>query len=590
MIPESQQATFSAQLLVQIKSLLRLSKQYHETDKPLTIGQAETAMAGVTELLDNFPQQTIAQLQLFKSALPGITNLQLNMLITALLLCRRNHWNATTTHQFLCGLLCWAVQHQKPLEIALFKEDADASSRDSSKNVLVKALQKGKRDIWLSVMQGVTRNMALSPSKHLNQPFFHNKAVLFGQMAIYLAIQSMPIGNKKGMTLHHSLQKLMAILHVNSLHYVESLLDYPGSLAPGTHIKTHDKQTCVVLDIYNNELQVKLFDKAEKHYAAQCHTISFEHVMTVLPVLPLRQIKVLDSIWDKEWLALPEHQNKAQPLEIHSYRLDAPPASLRNVLEHMDKQDVSMDELSDLIAHEPTFVEHLKESATKAAREEINVSDLKHSLIFNGLERTKSVLVQHALITRLNQHYFPLQDAFFQFLKFWAHTASSMAKDQPGLVSEQVSNWVYFSCSGLFTNAELKSRTCWPVTQKMHLGIKAVAECQHPEHFILHAQKLAESWYQEKELTLALRLMLAEDSEQSTALKSTAYSLLMSSFIVSYTLFTQGQLDTLENDDLLQQMNSKLRVSSEELAILTKDSLEKSHTYSPISSQTRFSD
>lgn len=590
MIVKENVIPFSSILKELLKSLLRLNKRGQQPDKSsLSTEDIESLVEVLTKHFEVHPFQLLAQINFTRPTIPAYATFQLHLLILGLLVCRRNHWNATSTKELLCGLLTLSIRHQQIIENSLFVETAKPSENQQCaiSEKFLSRLKQQNRHIWLSIVEICSPKRILNPGQYLNGPNNADKYLTITYLSLFLAIKSLPLGGKKANCLLHNVYRLSSNLSTHSLNFIEPIMKSIGLLFIGAHCQTKEKDIFIILSSNSTVLTVKKFDRSSKQYSTETNELNTDSIIGFLPPSPIRKLGLIDVLWDVNWYESLASSDASHFLDLHLYRLDAPPKSLENVLEHMEKQDVSIDELCDLISHEPTFVEHLKSSASQASRADVSVKELKHSIVYNGLEKTRSALVQQALVTRLNQHYFPLQDSFFQFLKFWSHVATELVKNDKYVVNEQVCNWVYFCCAGLFTNAELKRQSHWLIAGDKVSGIKELAHCQRPEHFIIHAQKLSESWHQEKELITALRLMLANEDGSASATKSYTYSLLKLSFILSFALYTKGKLIEHEDNELLQQLCHRLSVNIQELPQVAEDSLEKSHIYSSIFNQTR---
>ena len=507
----------------------------------------------------------------------------------------RNNINATSLQQVLCGVITWTICARKKLEqhYGCLSQSAQQADFDTIKQQLIQALSRWQRSVWLDIFTCVSAQMVIKPQAYIRKR--NLRAPLQDYLKLSFCLAGYITRNPKVAPLSFpvALRKVIQSCHCYGQSLLQPLLEYPGLILPGSAVISNKKETWLLLSHPDSDYLALKYDDASNGYSQEVTRLPAGDIAKVAAPGKLTNLRMIDKWWNNEWRS---HQQQAEStntrqLTAPGFRIDKPPTSLVEIIEHLNQQDIEVAKLSSLIENEPGFAQHIQETASQQSRSNLRIGNVKHGLLMNGFERTKSVLVQKALVTRLNQHSFPLQDAIYQFVKFWAAIASCIAQRHPKLLPEQASNWVYFCASGLFTNAEIKSCLYWqrddPVdqptgdTQQSPIAIKAT------EALWSHAHKLAVCWAQDRELISALKDIQAKQHLPATAQRSLPHVLLSLSLKMSINYFFSNASENSNNDVYLQQYMSKLALSPETQPQILQEAVENSHVYWPIHNQIK---
>lgn len=587
-IPE----TLAIQLAKLIKAHVSLVNRYEKHPiQAVHIEATERLAEQYIELLKAHPDPIIAQLTLYKTNIPWFFNFALNSCIYCCLLMLRNNINATSLQQILCGCITWTICARKKLEFQFDSVTKNSKNRhvDSIKQQTLHALEQWQRSVWLDTLNSVSTQFIVNPGSYVKKRNLWSPLHDYLKLSLYLAIFTTRNAKTVPLSFSAALKKLIQTVHCYGQPLLEPLLTYPGVILPGSTVITEKKETFLVLSRCDTGYCARQYDRLNKAYVNDVSILRPSEIAKVAAPGKLSNLKMIDKWWDQEWRILLEQGDYSSQQLIcpRGYRIDKPPSSLVDIIEHLNEQDIEVAKLSTLIENEPGFAEHIRETATQQSRGNLRIGNVKHGLLMNGFERTKSVLVQKALVTRLNQHHFPLQDAIYQFVKLWAATASSIAQRHPKLLPEQASNWVYFCASGLFTSAEIKSCLFWQRdkhpsdTNEYPIAIKS------SDSLWSHAHKLAVCWAQDRELVNALKDMQAKQHLPATAQRSLSHVLLSLSLRLACNMFFNREETKTQNDVYLQQYMDKLAIETQMLPQIMEIAVENSHIYWPIQSRIK---
>lgn len=532
---------------------------------------------------ERYPIQSVAQLGFYSSSLGYFQNLSYNTLLIASIITNRNHWNSTTAQQFIAGVFSWLVVHKAHIEnVYEDKEVADVKHQQQLKHNVKFALDKLNRQVWNDTFSSITKLPLNAPSQLFTCLQDNGKLSQAFAIAVYLGLKVTRNQKSKPLAFADALKNVAHLLPSSGLSLLEPLLEFPGVIPPGSLLKSSSQGVILVLSQEKEGILARRYDEHSKNYQSKISVIDKLGSVQFFPPSKIRDPKKLQEWWDQEWMEKLEEigSNSTKKLNQHSFRLDRPPQSLVDIIDHLNKHDIDINSLCSLIESEPSFVSHLQESASLTSREKMQVKDVKHGLLMHGFERTKYVLAQHALLSRLSQHYFPLQDSFYQMIKLWAQITCAASEYHSKLFAEELNNWVYFIASGLFTIAELKTKTHWQYSGDCSHNFTNIIDSHSPELLISHPTKLAGAWSQERGLLRILNEFQQELSGKKS--KDLNYAAISVGFILTMRIYLIGDLTECENDKILQQNMQLIGIEPQELPKLIEISLQNSHCYSPI--------
>lgn len=557
----------------------RINKQQLDSN---TIRELLSLCEDLIALGKSHPNQLFAQLQLNKPSLPYAINLIANHAIFTLLMALRNQWNESAIQQLIACSIS---------ELAIVASDIEELSAADAREVKTKYAKKLgklllttktlKLEIWEKSLKGSNqRILQMVKFRRVSEGKCPASFILsFSSCIAHLITKGK---NKKPVAFGVAFRKISQQSSPRYMAMLEPLVSFPSIYPPGSIVKKSDGSFWLVLSLCQKSVLTKQFDAKSGKCSDEISELKTTEIAQSLSPQQLKHLSKLDDWWDEQWQETLTSNLKSEPLKIRAthYRLDKPPPTLLAIQSHLHDDNFDVNELSRLIASEPVFAEHVKNTASHSAREELKITDVKHGLMMHGFERTSNLLMQHALIVRLNQHYFPLQGNIVQFSKLTGHIASIIADSSPVFSNEQAGCWASFASSGLFTNIELKSRTKLNFNNKQGMGIGGIFDLTHPELLTKHAVKLSESWQQEKAFILALRNLEIEIQNKlrnSTAHKITA--LLGLTFIVAKLIYFAEASPSSKDTEWFNLCQSLLNLKNHSLDELIIQAIEDSHCY-----------
>ncbi|MCC2614831.1 hypothetical protein LJ739_01085 [Aestuariibacter halophilus] len=462
--------------------------------------------------LKQSPDQVTAHLFWRFKALPYVTQLSLTSAILGAVTGVRNQFNDTTLQHLVAGLLTLYSFNQAEIERQARQADGGNTRfpplRPSSR--LRSALRHSQLDVWDAVLDIAPSlpswNGRLSPTAL--QPV-QQVAVLSHRLARML----LPVADQRRMSWAQALSHLALHSSPQWRNWLAPLVDYPGLMPPGSVIRNKSGQTSLVLSVAQPDVIVRSLS-GQQQDDIQVHRC--QPTDKGLATQSIGRPQRLNQWWDERW----QHQCDAllgiTPLQHNTYRLDHPPPILLDIQTQLSNPVVDVAKLSTLISTEAPLVSHLLNIASRLNREQLTVKSVHHALMVLGYERANAELIQHALLLRLSQHYFPLQSAFLQFTRLRSILAQRLAGDDITL-SLAMPTLATFANTGLFTHPGFKTRTQWRCQQQNALyDITTLHD--HTDNASLHSHPLtlAKAWQQPASSIEALRLAATPPREMNT--------------------------------------------------------------------------
>ncbi|BDX07644.1 hypothetical protein MACH26_31650 [Planctobacterium marinum] len=582
----------SARIAELYKTLIKLDIRFEKQDVSAShVEQTELFCERFLETLINYPAPLLAQLHYNKSNLNYFYNFQFNSLVFCGLLLLRNNFNLTTAQQILSGVLTWCITAKPEIEARAGQKSEDSECNFSKiKTQLIRALSHYQRQIWVELLTH-TSAKAMSQLQRLvtcRNTVSPNNDYL--SVTLYMASLVTRAPDKAAISYSKAMVKITQTCHCFALSLIEPLMDYPGTILPGSTLLLSDNQRALYLGRHQSELYCLTYSASLKNYDEEISAITESQIRKVAAPGILNNIKLADKWWGQAWQEL-QTINKvsdSQKIYARGFRLDKPPESLVAVIEHLSAQDIDIDQLIALIESEPSFADHLQLTASQQSRANLRINNVKHGLLMHGFERTQSVLVEKALTSRLSQHRFPMQDIIYQFVKLWSSFAHAIALRHPKFIPEQASCWVYFAAAGLFTHGELKLKQHWQYSNTDSTRDSHKIQLKQPQMLWQHAYKLACSWAQDKAIRDALRDGLAKQSLPPTAKRSLPHVLLNLSLNLASSLFFEGEAPEFDSDEYLQQYCQRLAIDRGSYRDICQETVKNSHNYWPIHNKCLF--
>lgn len=201
----------------------------------------------------------------------------------------------------------------------------------------------------------------------------------------------------------------------------------------------------------------------------------------------------------------------------------------------------------------------------------------------HGFARSGSIIMQQALLSRINQHYFPLQHHFINFTQLRGYLASCLAKECDLGLPEQACTLAYFASSGLFTHPALKIQSKWVRGETQIFDISQLVVCQRAEQLGLQAVALAEAWHQPSHEIVALRTHNHMPQPQTSKGSSAKLAALlgMSLLMARQVFFAEPQL-CKQGQQYAKDALLLLDLKPQKIETIKDQSVAYCHVYSPI--------
>ena len=582
--------SFSQQLHQLYKELAQLLIAYQQQKITTSLIKSTFAFSDSFILLGReYPDQLIGQLHFNKPSLPYGLNLVFNQLIFTYLLAQRESWNETAQQQLLC---CVITQFAGNIQLGKkTKEDDDEQAGKTltklrkHNTLLLKALKKLSFEIWFEGLYKAEQRWHPNPLAVLKR--CRQQSALLSLLSIATCWGF--LFTRKTQKSNHSyaitLQRVMQQLPVSEYKKIDTLFEYPGLYPPGAIVKLNDGQYFLVLSLLKDSLIGKYFNTQTANCSQEIEKVAESQIVQVLGAQNLKHLNLLDEWWDNNWREFCEqHENSQHRVISHpSFRLDRPPPTLLTIQAHIQNDNFEVNELTQLIAEEPVFANHIKSMATQYSRENLKISDVKHALLMHGLDRANAVLMEHALNVRLNQHYFPLQEALLQYCATLKQVVAIIAEESKAFPSEQAICWAGFATSGLFTTGTLKSQYSAPDALSSGFKISELYPIEQAEQLPSHAIKLAECWIQERSLIQALRLLEQPNPFANIKGAKKPYkiaALLGTGIIICKHIYSQQKDLNDEEQSFFKQAFLLLGIKEFDIEKITQLSIEKQNPYS----------
>lgn len=533
--------------------------------------------SAVLETFKSQPDLTVAQSLLYKPQLPYTINLVLNHCVLTTLIATRNKVNETCTLQLVCTVISLYADNQSQIEKYYTGE---SSSLQYSRNPsLLNALNKSGQDVWANGYQLISKlSHKITISKSWPQECSFEQRLLF--ISHQLAILTTPNNITTKQSFASALKITVQQSPTSWLDNIAPLLDYPTLTPPGSLIKLSNGESGIVLSV---SLDGFYFAPIKNSDDAVIH-VKREKVSLSSGSQRLKSFKMMEKWWSSDWVEAKQTRlTNSSPFYV-TFKIDSPPTILLNIQKYVANEEIDITKLSEMIASEPALAHHLTDTASQSNRHKLPIEDVKHAIMMHGYERANHLIVQQALLLRLNQNFFPLQEQFIQFTKLRAQVAANLISCISPLFEQQAYTLACFASSGLFTIAQLKSKKQWKTNPSRMFDITHLLETQQQERLYQNAISLAQAWQQTPDMIFALHYHnrnLADMPSNNRMGKNLAVIMGLSLIIAREIYFVNESHCSLTNK-YLQDAIEHLNLSSTDLEDIKQQSVALSHVVCPL--------
>jgi hypothetical protein len=492
-------------------------------------------------------------------------NLRFRQTLMAMLFSHCHRWHPQSS----IGLICAAMT----LDLYRWPTRGDDFLRQ---------IKRLDQQIWASSLIPVARLLPLRQKAGFYRRFTRlSQPQLLLMLVALLSIDRHKDSSQKQW--HQTLRMLARQLPCSCYNLLEPLLLAVGLVPPGSMLQLQDESIAILLSHTPHARLIKRYYSHNKSFSEEVEVIAATEAIRPRPAYGMTSLSLADRLWDKNWLSLHQETEGAAGWWPQTHPLSKPPAKLLAIQDLLRQDEPDVDMISRHIAAEGFLARQLKYTASQRSRMKLKLEEVKHALLFQGFERTSSILVQQALLNRLNQQYFPLQQHMLQFCILLGHVLEALAGKQSKLQAESLVTLGYFFCSGLFISAALKRRIRLPARAEEMFSLDQLFSLPTGVSCTRQSLTLTKAWQQEKSCLDAIRChhQLPSDSELKGVGKTLATTLGLG-LMISRQLYFADQPTRGRNSIYQQQAMQLLQLESEDIQDVMTQAQQNSQCYWPI--------
>jgi hypothetical protein len=471
------------------------------------------------------PDLIFAQTQLYKPQLPFAVNLAFNSAVFTCLLAVRNKIDPSVTIQLMCGSLSiYALEQSSIEEHYQTAENTEKSvtNKIGDKNAqFAQLLKTSQQHIWLcSYLLCSHVHLTRYPRTSLTAP-----TTALAYMANKFALLCTPNKHRPAISFANVIKHLSLECCAKWYVLLIPLLQYPNISPPGSYVRLRDGSIHIVLSLnikglVTKPLPIKQLVVAQSDKAGIQLTPA-EQVIKNYPCQQLSSFTRLGQWWGTDlmnWLSSKTgHQQTAAFDPI--LPMHAAPASLLVIQDQLNHVNADVAVIVKAIEKEPAYAHQLQVSASISNRKKQSVQNIRHGLAMLGFERTNSILLQHSLLSRINQHYFPIQQALLTFSQFFVFTVAELAAKTKLQSPELASTAAYFVVSRLFSLPTIRTMNHWETSTLPTFKVASLVNLKDTGSLKNGAFLLAKAWQQNNQILEALQhydtVMLKQENKRS---------------------------------------------------------------------------
>lgn len=583
-------------------SLVKLLKTYQNQDVSQThLKGTQQFCKELLVMAKTNPNLTFAQPQLYKSQLPYITNIAFNTCVNTCLFAARNKIDESVSIQLMSASLSLIASNQTAINEHYLNTDNKIKAAGLFKinESLTLQLKTYNQHIWADVY-------SIHSNAHKVSLDALNKFSLLQSLAylsIRLALLCTPNKQFKALKFAQAFKQLCITCPSHWYQNLSPLLRYPSLSPPGTIIRHADGSIQIVLAINEQGLVVKpMMTKTNQGSENKSHEPQDTQTQALFKVISVKRltqcyasqtIKDLNKLkywWNDEFetycaetLAKTTKSQKTvqiiDPFE-KKLALQSAPSSLLVIQDQLNNINTDIAVVTKALEKEPSYIQQLQQSASTRNRQKQPVETIQHGLAMLGYERTSYLLLEHSLLQRLNQEYFPLQKQLLIFSGLYASVASEIANKNKSLSAETLSSTAYFVLSRLFTLPQLKTQLKWQTGTNKHFEIASLLQIKGKETLKDGAVLLAKAWQQNSQILDVLNNYESPDFLKNKKVERQLGYVLGLSLIIAKDIYFQPQEKCNDTQNYIKSALAELGLQAQDLAILGQHAISNSVAYS----------
>jgi hypothetical protein len=456
------------------------------------------------------PDLIFAQPHLYKPQLPLVVNLTFNSVVLTCLLSVRNKFDPSVIIQLMCGSLSIYAIEQSLIEEQNQTDEKNekfVTKEISDKNeTFSQLLRTNQQHIWLSSYLSCS-NMHLTDYARDN---LTTPIIALAYMANKFAMLCTPQKHKQSISFANAIKQLSLQCCPKWYTLLIPLLQYPSLSPPGSYIRLRDGSLHIVLSLSTKGLMTKILP-TKQSTGAQSNKADIQlspvgQVMKSFPSQPLNSFTRLSQWWGNDLIdTLFSSDNKHIVAFDSILPRHAAPAALLVIQDQLNHINTDIAVIVKAIEKEPSYAQQLQVFASISNRQKKPVQNIKHGLAMLGFERTNSILLQYSLLSRLNQHYFPIQQMLLNFSHFFVFIVNEMAARTKLISPESASSTAYFVLSRLFTLPTIRTLNDWKISTLPSFKVASLVKMKETENLKNNAFLLANAWQQNKQILEVLQ-------------------------------------------------------------------------------------
>jgi HD-like signal output (HDOD) protein len=486
-------------------------------------------------------------------------------------------WNESSLLQLLCSSITSFAHQQALLEKSYQGSDTPSYQKLNQGSIrLTKLTELAKQEIWhcgSKYEQTIHGSSGIKQIKCLDRVPLERQ-ILF--LSRWISLQITPSKRVPRQNFSQIIQALALTLPASCYSVISPLIIYPNILPPGSIIQTTNGLLYRILSLSDNHLVVKGYDRTTESYSDDVETLHPNNVSKGYSPKSISDFSIIDILWDDHWKENYVDSSQANTLVSANYRVDKPPSLLLAIQDQINKPEVDIDRVCDLVIKEQTFALYLQITASKNSRQQLPIDSVKHAIMIHGLGRAQSIITQQALMLRLTQNKFSLLPTLNQFVSLARAFSEQVADHVPLFLPEEASTFMSFVCASLYTDVRFK-RMAFKIRGSNSELRALLTPSQNPQ-FLEHAKKLASAWQQDSTSIKALSY-INNHSEKTRAPKQVKTLSAITQLSLAMT-----RLHTLsyDDDDTRLANQSRLSLGLNDANYQEVKKLATSSLYSPL--------
>lgn len=532
------------------------------------------------------PDLIFAQPQLYKPQLPFVANLAFNSTVLTCLLAVRNKFDPAVTIQLMCGSLSIYALEQATIE-KYYQCDKDNEKSQAKKigqknAIFTQLLKTNKQHIWLSNYLLCSHvHLAHYPRASLTTPI-----MALTYLANKLALLSTPNKHKPPLSFAKAIKHLSVSCCSRWYALLTPLIHYPGMSPLGSYIRLRDGSVHIVLSLSIEGLITKPLPSKQKmlvqHDKAGIQLTPPEQVIQSYPCQQITSLTRLNHWWGGDLLDWFNRKTKCEQIAAFDpiLPMQTAPASLLVIQDQLNHINTDVSVIVKAIEKEPAYAQQLQIIASTSNRQKQPVQNIQHSIAMLGFERTNSILLQHSLLSRLNQSYFPLQQTLLNFSQIFATIVGELTAKTKLVSPELASTTAYFVVSRLFTLPTIRTMNHWKTSSQPTFKVASLVNIKETESLKNNAFLLAKAWHQNKQILDVLRLydVVMHQPVKKHASRQFCY-LLGLSLVLAHEYYFSSTTRCKETSAYFEAGLIELAISQTELVDMMADVVSSTNIY-----------